>query len=225
MDKYFMWVHYERLHNYNKAKHNKTVCIFLGIYCTSMKWVIIDDLRFIDVQTSLSDWSRDKMVAISQTTFPNAFPWMKMHEFRLRFHWSLFLRSNIYVPALVQIMAWRRPGGKPLSESMVVSLLTQIHVTRPQWAEKKADGIWIYEGVWSPNINATCEKIHQQNIDISQPFFHSITNYAHSSPLKVSWGKTFRTYDMVVYVSSHYIGLRHIERQWRKGTNMKCYRR
>ena len=35
MDKYFMWIHYERLHNHNKAKHNKTVCIFLGIYCIS----------------------------------------------------------------------------------------------------------------------------------------------------------------------------------------------
>ena len=35
MDKYFMWIHYERLHNHNKAKHNKTVCIFLGIYCSS----------------------------------------------------------------------------------------------------------------------------------------------------------------------------------------------
>ena len=34
MDKYFMWIHYERLHNHNKAKHNKTVCIFLRIYCT-----------------------------------------------------------------------------------------------------------------------------------------------------------------------------------------------
>ena len=33
MDKYFMWIHYERLHNNNKAKHNKTVCMFLGIYC------------------------------------------------------------------------------------------------------------------------------------------------------------------------------------------------
>ena len=31
MDKYFMWIHYERLHNHNKAKHNKTVCMFLGI--------------------------------------------------------------------------------------------------------------------------------------------------------------------------------------------------
>ena len=35
MDKYFMWIHYERLHNHNIAKHNKTVFIFLGIYC---KW-------------------------------------------------------------------------------------------------------------------------------------------------------------------------------------------
>ena len=33
MDKYFMWIHYARLHNHNKAKHNKTVCIFLGVYC------------------------------------------------------------------------------------------------------------------------------------------------------------------------------------------------
>ena len=33
VDKYFMWIHYERLRNHNKAKHNKTVCIFLGIYC------------------------------------------------------------------------------------------------------------------------------------------------------------------------------------------------
>ena len=33
MDKYFMWIHYEWLHNHNKAKHNKIVCIFLGIYC------------------------------------------------------------------------------------------------------------------------------------------------------------------------------------------------
>ena len=37
------------------------------------------------------------------------------------------------IPALVQIMAWRRPGDKPLSEPMMVNLLTHICVTRPQW--------------------------------------------------------------------------------------------
>ena len=41
MDKYFMWIHYERLHNHNKAKHNETVCIFLGKYCTMWTvWLI-----------------------------------------------------------------------------------------------------------------------------------------------------------------------------------------
>ena len=34
IDKYSMWIHYEQLHNHNKAKHNKTVCTFLGIYCS-----------------------------------------------------------------------------------------------------------------------------------------------------------------------------------------------
>ena len=37
------------------------------------------------------------------------------------------------IPALVQRMAWRWPGDKPLSEPMMVRLLTHICVTWPQW--------------------------------------------------------------------------------------------
>ena len=37
------------------------------------------------------------------------------------------------IPALVQIMAWRRPGDKPLSGPMMVRLPMHICVTRPQW--------------------------------------------------------------------------------------------
>ena len=37
------------------------------------------------------------------------------------------------IPALVRIMAWRRPGNKPLSEPMMDSLLTHICIFRPQW--------------------------------------------------------------------------------------------
>ena len=44
------------------------------------------------------------------------------------------------IPALVQIMACRRPGNKPLSEPMIISLLTHICVTRPQWVKNKC--IW-----------------------------------------------------------------------------------
>ena len=59
---------------------------------------------------------------------------MKMNEFCTGFHWSLFLRFEINnIPALVQIMVWRQPGDKPLSEPMMVSLLRHICVTRPQW--------------------------------------------------------------------------------------------
>ena len=40
------------------------------------------------------------------------------------------------IPALVQIMAWGRPGNKPLSEPMMVRLPTHICVTRPQWVKR-----------------------------------------------------------------------------------------
>ena len=32
-----------------------------------------------------------------QTTFSNAFSWMKIYEFRLRFHWNLFLRVQLTI--------------------------------------------------------------------------------------------------------------------------------
>ena len=44
-------------------------------------------------------------------------------------------------PALVQIMAWRRSGDKPLSEPMMVSLLTHICVTRPKWVNFTGNGV------------------------------------------------------------------------------------
>ena len=42
------------------------------------------------------------------------------------------------IPALDQIMAWRRPSDKPLSGPMMVTLPTHICVTRPQWVKMKA---------------------------------------------------------------------------------------
>ena len=54
---------------------------------TSRRSLLLDD-RVI----TLTHRGWDKMAAIWQTTFSNVFSWMKMYEFRLRFHWSLFLR-------------------------------------------------------------------------------------------------------------------------------------
>ena len=41
--------------------------------------------------THLTNWGRDKMSSIFQTTFSNVFSWMKFYKFRLRFHWSLYM--------------------------------------------------------------------------------------------------------------------------------------
>ena len=45
----------------------------------------------------LTHWGRDKIDAILQTAFLNAISWMKMFEFRLKFHWSLFLKVQLTI--------------------------------------------------------------------------------------------------------------------------------
>ena len=67
--------------------------------------------------SQLTHRDRDKMEAISQTTFSSAFPWTKMFEFWLKFHGLA--------------------PTKPLSEPVMVSLLTHICVTRSQWVKAR----------------------------------------------------------------------------------------
>ena len=38
-----------------------------------------------------------KIAAISQTTYSNAFSWTTMYDYRLIFHWNLFLRSELRI--------------------------------------------------------------------------------------------------------------------------------
>ena len=62
---------------------------------------------------------------ISKCIFVNENVWISLKT------WVTFVpkvRLN-NIPSLVQIMAWRRPGDKPLSEPMVVSLLTHVCVS------------------------------------------------------------------------------------------------
>ena len=71
---------------------------------------------------------------ISQTTFSSAFSLLKMLDLNLI---KISLKSVPKgpidnMPLLDQIMAWRGSGDKPLSEPMMVSLLTHICDTRPQ---------------------------------------------------------------------------------------------
>ena len=65
------------------------------------------------------------------------------------------------VPSFVQIMAWRRSGHKPLSEPMMLSLLTHICVTRPQWVNWQWDLIWwlTVSGITSRVCRDICSNI------------------------------------------------------------------
>ena len=72
MDKHFMLIHYERLHSHNKTKHNKTVCIFLGIYCN---FILIHEVR-------LSRFFRVVSLALGQSRYyPTVYPKKYAHGF------------------------------------------------------------------------------------------------------------------------------------------------
>ena len=60
-------------------------------------------------------WGRDKMAAVSQTTLLNAFSLMKMLEFRLRIHWSLFLRVQLTI-----FQHWFRYGLAPVRRQAII---------------------------------------------------------------------------------------------------------
>ena len=77
-----------------------------------------------------------------------------MYEFQLIFHWRLLLRVQLTTLS-VQIMAWRRPSDKPLSEPMMVSLLTHICVTRPKWVNPSVDNWLGWNYFFIPNFNGS----------------------------------------------------------------------
>ena len=73
------------------------------------------------------------MAAIFQTTLSNAFVLNGNVRISIKISLKFVPKGTITNnPALVQIMAWRQSGDKPLSEPMMVSLPTHICVTRPQ---------------------------------------------------------------------------------------------
>ena len=105
--------------------------------------------------------------------------------------------SNI--PTLVQIiMAWRRPGDKPLSEPMMASLLTHLCVTRPQWVkglfiDRRKTNVYFDRYVcfvsgrvrppsswwWTPSLNIDESiSVSSKNGQITSPTSHQSINLA-----------------------------------------------
>ena len=80
-------------------------------------------------RTQLSLRGRETMTDIFKHNFFNENVWILI-AISLQF----VLKGPVNnIPALVQIVAWCPPGDKPLSEPIMISLLTHICITRPQW--------------------------------------------------------------------------------------------
>ena len=70
------------------------------------------------------------------------------------------------ISALVQIMAWRQPGDKPLSEPMMISLLTHICITRPQWIKNIFKILNSQKKIWKDRYSPQCLLIAQYRLSV-----------------------------------------------------------
>ena len=122
------------------------VCMekWLRFPCYSMKiwftyWGLKKKAAILQTAFSreLTHWGRDEMVAIFQMTFDGIFININLWiAIKISPKFVPFSPIN-NIPALVWIMAWHRSGNEPLSEPMMVSLLTHICIIRPQWVNTK----------------------------------------------------------------------------------------
>ena len=113
---------------------------------------------------NLSHWGRDKMATILQTMFSNAFSWNKNVWILLKISLKFAPKGQINnIPSLVQIMAWHWLGNKPLSEPMMISLLTHICVAWPQWVNWQLhftfNGFVMYIGVYCSGLTFPASKL------------------------------------------------------------------
>ena len=122
------------------------------------------------------------------------------------FKW-IFLNENIWIlikislnfvpkgrinniPALVLIMAWRWWGDQPLSEPMMVSLLTHICITWPEWVKDvplttsstsnshQHDSLFKYQSYWEPYGDAVLRITCLSNDPVMKTL---ISNYIRNS--------------------------------------------
>ena len=126
---------------------------------------------FIIDTEPLTHWGRDKMDTISQTILSNAFSWMKIFEFRLKFHWSLFLRVQLTIfQHLFRYWFGAVQATSHYLNQWWSSQLTHICVTRLQWVNNQSLISWtenvtvmasqnigncLFNGSFIPTLNKT----------------------------------------------------------------------
>ena len=103
---------------------------------------------------------------------------------------------------LVQIMAWRRSGDKPLSEPMMIILPTHICVTRPQWVNSlwPSDTIWQHRsGLILAQVMACYLMAPSHYLNISWFFINEILWHSAKSSFTLSAPATNLYYEFESY--------------------------
>ena len=151
------------------------------------------------------------------------------------------VQGPIYnIPALVQIMAWRRPGDKPLSEPMMDSLPTHICVTRPQWVNISVSHVFIISlfSVFTFHISCAVlslatfnghheghsEYLHSKwepNTSSNMPYICIYTYYHHVQALKNSLIKIEWKSNVFMFV--YIVNLRSILGWFRQIGSITCW--
>ena len=106
------------LHNLPELLCAEIVPMLEAAINSGLVFGMVTDLLYTNMKTWFisTHWGPDKMIAIFQTTFSNAFSWMQIYEFRLNFTEVCLQGSNWqYIPALVQINGLAPASNKPLS--------------------------------------------------------------------------------------------------------------
>ena len=93
-----------------------------------------------------------------------------------------------YIPSLVHIMDWRRPGDKPLSETMMVRLLTHICVIRPQWVKNLCGRQWLLH--YALYTTGAIDDVGTLGANPSAAFFITpvLTEYSGIITIRNIWG-------------------------------------
>ena len=114
-----------------------TLCIYVKIKAVMSKWrsfvikvhLTINKLQFVEKEDCRPQiFNNNFGFWVFKRIFFNENVWISI-KISLKFVPNGPINN---ITALVQIMAWRCSGDKPLSEPMMVSLPTHICVTRPQ---------------------------------------------------------------------------------------------
>ena len=123
-------------------------------HCDSFIWTLQlgGFLEFSNPSQNTLKWHIQQTCRMAGLDINTLRPWQNGRHFPDDIFKHIFLNENVWISlkislkfvpkgpinsilALVQIMSWRRPGDKPLSEPMMINLLAHICVTGPQWVK------------------------------------------------------------------------------------------